>query len=379
MSSDDVKPPPPEQYDEEEARDTVPSMHGRPGRAKVFSDITGMMPPENTILVSGPRSRPGKRTKTVSDITDLVISKHVQGGREQPSRRRQKSSSDVIVKFGQIPTLRFDDLKLAEEVQTYGALRDRVEQGSVSEKDFTEIIEEKEEFEDEFEFNHKGLTSAEAAERLEKYGRNELPEKSDPKWLIFLRLLWAPMPIMIWIAVIIEIGIQNYIDMAILLAIQFINASISFYETNKAGNAIAALKNSLKPQATCKRDGSWQVIDARLVVPGDMVLLGSGSAIPADCRVNGSEIDVDQAALTGESLPVTFYKGDSCKMGSTVVRGEVEVRPNKAMPADTVGRRSNTFNCFRQLSSSPAPTPFLAKLLRYSKRHTSTVTCRRSS
>ena len=47
------------------------------------------------------------------------------------------------------------------------------------------------------------------------------------------------------------------------------------------------------------------------------------SAIPADCRVNASEIDVDQAALTGESLPVTFYKGDSCKMGSTVVRGEV--------------------------------------------------------
>jgi H+-transporting ATPase len=48
------------------------------------------------------------------------------------------------------------------------------------------------------------------------------------------------------------------------------------------------------------------------------------TAIPADCRVNDSEIDVDQAALTGESLPVTFYKGDSCKMGSTVVRGEVE-------------------------------------------------------
>ena len=48
------------------------------------------------------------------------------------------------------------------------------------------------------------------------------------------------------------------------------------------------------------------------------------TAIPADCRVNNSEIDVDQAALTGESLPVTFYKGDSCKMGSTVVRGEVE-------------------------------------------------------
>ena len=127
------------------------------------------------------------------------------------------------------------------------------------------------------------------------------------------------------IAIIIELGIQNYIDMAILLLIQFTNASISFYETNKAGNAIAALKSSLKPSATCKRDGTWQVIDAALLVPGDTVMLGSGSAIPADCRVNNSEIDVDQAALTGESLPVTFYKGDSVKMGSTVVRGEVEV------------------------------------------------------
>jgi H+-transporting ATPase len=112
--------------------------------------------------------------------------------------------------------------------------------------------------------------------------------------------------------------------MAILLAIQFTNAFISFYETTKAGDAIAALKSSLKPTATCKRDGKWQVINGLGIVPGDTVLLASGSAIPADCRVNESEIEVDQAALTGESLPVTFYKGDSCKMGSTVVRGEVE-------------------------------------------------------
>ena len=73
-----------------------------------------------------------------------------------------------------------------------------------------------------------------------------------------------------------------------------------------------------------KRDGNWSTIDASLLVPGDMVLLATGSAIPADCRINEGTIDVDQAALTGESLPVTMYKGDSCKMGSTVVRGEVE-------------------------------------------------------
>jgi H+-transporting ATPase len=56
----------------------------------------------------------------------------------------------------------------------------------------------------------------------------------------------------------------------ILLLIQFTNASISFYETNKAGNAVAALKSSLKPSATAKRDGEWKVIDATLLVPGDL-------------------------------------------------------------------------------------------------------------
>eukprot|EP01032_Pedospumella_encystans_P016080 gene16080-biopygen13139 len=129
---------------------------------------------------------------------------------------------------------------------------------------------------------------------------------------------------MIWIAAIIELGIQNFLDMGILLMIQFANASIGFYEITKAGDAVAALKKSLKPTATVKRDGKFAVIDAAFVVPGDLVLLGSGSAIPADCRVNEGEIEVDEAALTGESLPVTKFQGSSCKMGSTVVRGEVE-------------------------------------------------------
>eukprot|EP01042_Synura_sphagnicola_P001556 gene1556-1802_t len=88
----------------------------------------------------------------------------------------------------------------------------------------------------------------------------------------------------------------------------------------KGGHSVA----SLKPIATVKRDGKWSNVDAGTVVPGDLVLLACGSAIPADCRVNHGQIDVDQAQLTGESLPVTMYKGDSCKMGSTVVRGEVE-------------------------------------------------------
>jgi len=186
-----------------------------------------------------------------------------------------------------------------------------------------------------FVYNTKGLTSEEAKRLLGIHGLNQLPEKKVPKWKIFLNLLIAPMPLMIFFAAFIEWSIGNYPDMGILLFINFANAGIGFYETVKAGDAVEALKKSLKPKATVKRDGKWQVIDGTTVVPGDMVLLASGSAMPADCRVNvkerepGSElavsqIDVDQAALTGESLPVTLYEGDKTLMGSTVVRGETE-------------------------------------------------------
>lgn len=169
-----------------------------------------------------------------------------------------------------------------------------------------------------------GLTNQEAEILLKQYGYNCLPEKHVPLWFTFISLLWQPMPIMIWLAIIIEAAIQSWDDFAILFFIQFANAGISFYETTKAGDAVAALKASLKPEATAKRDGKWVKMNATHLVPGDLVLLASGSAIPADCRVNDGTIDVDQAQLTGESLPVTMHKNDSCMMGSTVVRGETE-------------------------------------------------------
>ncbi|KAG2499212.1 hypothetical protein HYH03_002792 [Edaphochlamys debaryana] len=164
----------------------------------------------------------------------------------------------------------------------------------------------------------------EASALLHQWGRNELEEKTTPSWLVYVRQLHQPMPIMIWIAAIIEAAIQNWADFGILMGIQFINATLGWYETTKAGNAVAALKASLKPQATARRDGSWATMDAALLVPGDLVLLGSGASVPADCVINHGTVDVDQSALTGESLPVTLNAGESAKMGATVVRGETE-------------------------------------------------------
>jgi len=187
-----------------------------------------------------------------------------------------------------------------------------------------------------FIYNHVGLTVEEAKKLFDQYGPNELPDRKEPDWKIIGQSLIQPMPCMIWAAAIIEAAIQNWIDMVILLFIQFANCSIGFYETKKAGNAVAALKQCLRPRAYVKRRSSEEdkqakfvEIDASLLVPGDLVQIIAGQNIPADCRLNHGTIDVDQAALTGESFPVTMTAGNDSdpksprpKMGSGCVKAK---------------------------------------------------------
>ncbi len=97
-----------------------------------------------------------------------------------------------------MPTLHYDDLQLAEVVQELGTRRKRISSG-ISDMIVQEKLETIAETMAEFELNEEGLTSEEAASRLKIHGPNELPEKIDPKWLVFLRQFWAPMPIMIWL------------------------------------------------------------------------------------------------------------------------------------------------------------------------------------
>ena len=115
-----------------------------------------------------------------------------------------------------------------------------------------------------------GLSSLRAEELLIQYGHNKLPEHIIPKWYIFVSQLWQPMPIMIWVAALVEAAIQNWADMAILLFIQFANASIGYYEIPKAGDAVAALKSQLQATTTVKRDGVWRQIPVIYLVPGNL-------------------------------------------------------------------------------------------------------------
>ena len=178
----------------------------------------------------------------------------------------------------------------------------------------------------------EGLSEAEAAIRLERFGPNKLREKeTNIWWKLFLEFV-QPMPMMIWMAIAIESleaylhdSMDGWIDVAVLVVLQLLNVLVGFLEELKAGDSIAALRESLKPEATVKRGNKVYNIDATTLVPGDVVCLGAGGAIPADCILReGKPIQVDQAALTGESLPVTMFPGSDAKMGSTVTRGEIE-------------------------------------------------------
>jgi len=168
-----------------------------------------------------------------------------------------------------------------------------------------------------------GLRDAEVDERRREFGFNELPEKKVNPCLVFLSYFWGPMPIMIWLAIIVEVIQQSWEDFIVLMILQGVNGGVGYIEEKNAGNAVAALKNSLAPKCHCKRNGKFITIPARELVPGDVVELVIGDVVPADAILKGVEpLQVDQSALTGESLPVTISPGGKLKMGSAVKRGE---------------------------------------------------------
>ena len=172
-------------------------------------------------------------------------------------------------------------------------------------------------------FSPDGLSSAESQQRLERSGYNELVEEATNPFRKFLTYFWGPIPWMIEVAAILSAVVRHWADFAIILALLLLNAAVGFLEEYQAGNTIAALKARLALQAKVKRDGQWQVLPARGLVPGDLIRLRLGDIVPADCRLlEDDPVQVDQSALTGESLPVSRHGGDAVYSGSVVKRGE---------------------------------------------------------
>ncbi len=153
---------------------------------------------------------------------------------------------------------------------------------------------------------HLGLSSQEAKRRLEEYGPNELrKEKKASAWSIFLRQFKNILILILLVAVILSVLIGEILDAAMIAIIVLFSAVLGFIQEYKAEKALEALKKMLSPTVTVLRDGREEEIESKALVPGDILLLEAGDKIAADGRlIEVRSLECDEAALTGESIPV---------------------------------------------------------------------------
>jgi Ca2+-transporting ATPase len=166
------------------------------------------------------------------------------------------------------------------------------------------------------ETSRQGITEAEAEKRLRQYGPNELKEEKKVKWY---HLLFEQFTSILVIILIISAIVSAYLsivenepltDTYVILVIVVLNAALGFIQEYRAEKAVEALKAMVSPHVLVLRDGKENSIDSKNLVPGDVILLEAGSRVPADSRlVEAANLEVDEAALTGESRPVSKRLG----------------------------------------------------------------------
>ena len=176
-----------------------------------------------------------------------------------------------------------------------------------------------------------GLSSTQAQEKLKKYGYNELKDK-EKSWIsrLFSRF-WGPIPWMIEAAAGLSFYANRLEDLIIILILLFVNAFVDFYQESKALNAIAILKNKLAQYSLVLRDKKFQKIQAKYLVPNDIIKLKIGDIVPADVQLLTSEefLTVDLSALTGESLPVIKRTGETIYANAIIKQGEMLAKVTK--------------------------------------------------
>ncbi|MGB9831698.1 MAG: HAD-IC family P-type ATPase, partial [Fervidicoccus fontis] len=175
---------------------------------------------------------------------------------------------------------------------------------------------------EELKTSRNGLSEEEAKNRLKIYGRNSIEEKRENPIVEFLKKFYGPMPWLLEIAIVLSILIEHYLEAAIIAALLVVNAVIGYRHSVNSRRAVELLKSKLKIKSKVLRDGSWKEIDASEIVPGDIIVVGLGDVVPADCKVIEGELSVDQSALTGESLPVEVSAGGIIFSSSLIKRGK---------------------------------------------------------
>jgi H+-transporting ATPase len=169
-----------------------------------------------------------------------------------------------------------------------------------------------------------GLAGPEPEARRRLFGFNEVPEKKKSRVLQFLGRFWGPMPWLLEAAMVLAYVLRHVLETGIILFLLTMNAVIGFLQERGSQRALESLKKRLALKAKALRDGTWSAIEARLLVPGDIIAFRLGDIVPADAKIIGGEISVDQSILTGESVPLDARPSGVVYSGSIVKRGEAE-------------------------------------------------------
>ena len=152
----------------------------------------------------------------------------------------------------------------------------------------------------------EGLTAQEVEERLTQFGPNSLPEEVGLSRLkILLHQFKSPLIYILIVAAIVTALLGEFIDTGVIVAVVILNAVVGYFQEYKAETSVRALKSMVVARARVIREGKEGEIATEDLVPGDIVLLASGAKVPADLRlVEVTELRAEEAALTGESVPV---------------------------------------------------------------------------
>ncbi|KAL7271424.1 plasma membrane H+-ATPase [Rhizina undulata] len=169
-----------------------------------------------------------------------------------------------------------------------------------------------------------GLTSAEVEQRRKRYGLNQMREEKENLILKFLMYFVGPIQTVMEAAAVLAAGLQDWVDFGVICALLLLNACVGFVQEYQAGSIVDELKKTLALKAVVLRDGRLFEVEAPQVVPGDILQIEEGTIVPADGRVvtDDAFLQVDQSAITGESLAVDKHKGDQCYASSAIKRGE---------------------------------------------------------
>ncbi|GAA1833798.1 cation-translocating P-type ATPase [Luedemannella flava] len=209
------------------------------------------------------------------------------------------------------------------------------------------------------EETQSGLSRAEAARRLDRDGRNEVPPPRPPRiWRRVARQLADPLVALLLVAAVVTVALGDLTDTAVILGVVIVNTAIGVVQEVRADRAITALHQLAAPTARVRRDGADQVVSAAEVVRGDLLVLAQGDIVPADAALlEASQLSLDESALTGESVPVVRAVPDDVSAGTVVLTGRALTRVTRTGADSALGSIAALVAATR-----PGPTPLQRRL-----------------